>query len=88
MPRARRILRRVCSLMISEKHKDGQDAGLDDGLNREAGERHGNAFTCPEADYHLDDVYDLPSVIPHLFPSLKAAVPAAAGNSLNFYSAC
>ena len=24
----------------------------------------GNAFACPEADFHLDDVYDLPSVMP------------------------
>ena len=35
----------------------------------------GNAFICPEADFHLDDVYDLPSVMPHLFPSLKPPYP-------------
>jgi len=35
----------------------------------------GNAFACPEADYHIDDVYDLPSVMPHLFPSLKPPYP-------------
>ena len=43
----------------------------------------GNAFTCPEADFHLDDVYDLPAALPHLFPS-QTAVPAAIGNSFNF----
>mgnify|MGYP002822773881 CR=1 FL=1 len=35
----------------------------------------GNAFACPEADYHIDDVYELPSVMPHLFPSLKPPYP-------------
>ena len=35
----------------------------------------GHTFECPEADYHIDDVYDLPSVMPHLFPSLKPPYP-------------
>jgi pyrimidine 5'-nucleotidase len=35
----------------------------------------GAPFTCPEADFHLDDVYDLPAALPHLFPSLKPPYP-------------
>ena len=35
----------------------------------------GNAFTCPEADFHLNDVYELPAALPHLFPSLEPPYP-------------
>jgi putative hydrolase of the HAD superfamily/pyrimidine and pyridine-specific 5'-nucleotidase len=35
----------------------------------------GHTFECPEADYHIDTVYDLPAAMPHLFPSLAPPYP-------------
>mmetsp|Transcript_36951 Transcript_36951/g.113060 ORF Transcript_36951/g.113060 Transcript_36951/m.113060 type:complete len:155 (-) Transcript_36951:51-515(-) len=37
--------------------------------------REGKPFTCAEADHHIATVYDLPPVMPHLFPTLRHPYP-------------